>query len=205
MAQKSIQNAANKSGINTVKALYQSAPLPHRKTMLEMRNSILEVVPGAEEVISYGMPAFQVNGNVIAGLLANKNHVGYYPFSGSVLSNFRKELENYRCTKSAIHVPIDKPLSKTLIRKLIKARISQCSVTQGKVNLNKYEKNDGNWRTLGIAAPARRALVDVKIMKLSDLKKITENDFLELHGMGPSAAKTIKKAMKKSNVKFKFK
>ena len=204
MAQKSIQNAANKSGINTVKALYQSAPLPHRKTMLEMRNSILEVVPGAEEVISYGMPAFKVNGNVIAGLLANKNHVGYYPFSGSVLSNFRKELENYRYTKSAIHVPVDKPLSKTLIRKLVKARISQCPVAQGKVNLDKYEKLDGDWKALGIAAPARRALVNVKIMKLSDLKKITENDFLELHGMGPSAAKTIKKAMMKSNVKFKF-
>lgn len=103
---------------------YLKAPVPHRHTMLEMRKRILEIVPNAEEVISYGMPAFKVDGNVIAGLLANRNHVGYYPFSGSVLDNFKKDLAKYVHTKSAIHVPIDKPLSKALLRKLIRARLS---------------------------------------------------------------------------------
>ena len=93
--------------------------------MLEMRTRILEIVPDAIEVISYGMPAFKVGDHVVAGLLANKKHVGYYPFSGSILQLFSNELEKYSCTKSAIHVPIDKPLPKTLIKKLIKARLSQ--------------------------------------------------------------------------------
>ena len=55
-----------------VKALYYAAPAEHRKTMLEIRRRILQVVPQAEEVISYGMPAFKVNGNIVAGIMAAK-------------------------------------------------------------------------------------------------------------------------------------
>jgi uncharacterized protein YdhG (YjbR/CyaY superfamily) len=92
--------------------------------MLEMRTRILEIVPDAEEVVSYGMPAFKLDGTVVAGLLANKNHIGYYPFSGSILKLFPEELAKYKTTLSAIHVPVDKPLAKGLIKKLIKARIN---------------------------------------------------------------------------------
>jgi len=92
--------------------------------MLEMRNRILEIIPDAEEVVSYGMPAFKLDGRVLAGLLANKRHVGYYPFSGSILHLFPEELAKFSTTKSAIHVPVDKPLAKGLIKKLIKARIN---------------------------------------------------------------------------------
>jgi uncharacterized protein YdhG (YjbR/CyaY superfamily) len=51
--------------------------------------------------------------------------VGYYPFSGSILHLFPEELEKYKTTKSAIHVPVDKPLPKGLLKKLIKARLAQ--------------------------------------------------------------------------------
>jgi uncharacterized protein YdhG (YjbR/CyaY superfamily) len=108
-----------------VRAHYHSAPSPHKETMLEMRMRILEIVPDAVEVISYGMPAFKVNDTIVAGLLANKKHVGYYPFSGSILKLFPEELAAFSKTISAVHVPIDKPLSKTLMRKLIKARLTQ--------------------------------------------------------------------------------
>ena len=107
-----------------VKRFYESAPSPHRETMAEMRNRILEIVPSAEEVISYGMPAFRVEDVIVAGLLPNKKHVGYYPFSGSILRLFPEELAKYSTTKSAIHVPVDKPLAKGLIKKLIKARLA---------------------------------------------------------------------------------
>ena len=111
-----------------VNKLYLSSPASHRKTMMEMRKRILEIVPEAQEVVSYGMPAFKVNGSVVAGLMAAKNHVGFYPFSGSVLPDLSDELKDFSRTKSALHVPIDKPLSKALLRKLIRARISQISI-----------------------------------------------------------------------------
>lgn len=187
----------------TVRALYDAAPLEHRKTLLEMRMRIMQVVPEAEEVISYGMPAFKVNGNIVAGIMAAKNHVGYYPFSGSIIHLFPTELARYKRTKSAIHVPVGKPLSKTLISKLIKARISQCPVKQGLVNTSRYEKLDSFWRELGIAAPARRGLVDNKILKIGDLRKITKNQFLEIHAIGPRAAAIILAEMKRKKVEFR--
>lgn len=186
----------------SVRAHYMRAPQAHRIIMVEMRKRILKVIPNAEEVVSYGMPAFKVNGNVVAGLLVNKNHVGYYPFSGSVLSNFSTEIEKYSHTKSALHVPLDKPLPQTLITKLVKARISQCPVQQGKVDRGSYAKKDAVWRELGLAAPARRALVDAKLLKLSDLKKLTRSELLKLHGMGPRATAIITKAMKAKKISF---
>jgi uncharacterized protein YdhG (YjbR/CyaY superfamily) len=182
----------------SVLKIYRNAPSPHRETMLAMRKVILEIVPTAKEIISYGMPAFKVNGNIVAGLLSNKNHVGYYPFSGTVLNLFPKELSKYTITKSAIHVPIDKPLTKSLITKLIKARISQCPVKQGKVDLNRYESKDSVWREIGLAAPARRGLVDNGILKLSDLKKYSVQELAEIHGIGSNALKTLKKAKQKA-------
>jgi len=107
-----------------VKKYYDNAPSPQRETMLEMRERILSIIPKAEEVVSYGMPAFRLDGVVVAGVLANKRHVGYYPFSGSILRLFPEELAKFTTTKSAIHVPVDKPLTKTLLTKLIKARIA---------------------------------------------------------------------------------
>ena len=71
--------------------------------------------------------------------------------------------------------------------------MSKCPVTRGEVDLSKYEKVDGVWRELGLAAPARRALVDNKILKISDLKKFTLDQIAEFHGIGPTALKIIKK------------
>ena len=186
-----------------VKAIYDAAPVKHRQTMLILRKRILEVVPNAEEVISYGMPAFKVNENIVAGIMAAKNHVGYYPFSGSVLHLFPKELAKYRTTKSALHVPIGEALPKVLISKLIKARISQCPVKQGRVDLSKYAKLDSHWRELGIAAPARRGLVDKKLLKIGDLRTLMESEFLEIHGMGPKAAAVIRREMKRRKIIFR--
>lgn len=191
---------SEKSKVDT---FYRKVPLPHRNTMLAMRKTIRDIIPNSDEVISYGMPAFRVDGNIVAGMLNAKNHVGYYPFSGSVLKLFPKELKKFSTTKSAIHVPIDKPLSKALLTKLIRARISQCPVKTGKVDLSKYSDFDNYWKTIGIAAPARRGLVDNKILKLYDLKKWTHEDFMEIHGMGPKAAQSITKEMRRSKIVFK--
>jgi DNA repair protein RadC len=73
-----------------------------------------------------------------------------------------------------------------------KSTISSCPVTRGEVDLSKYEKLAGVWRELGISAPARRALVDAKLLKLSDLSKIKLEDLTALHGMGPKTIKTLK-------------
>jgi uncharacterized protein YdhG (YjbR/CyaY superfamily) len=81
-------------------------------------------VPEAEQVISYGLPAFRVDGRTVAGFAAFKNHLSYLPFSGSVLERLGDELEGYTMTKSALHFPVDRPLPKPLVKKLVALRLT---------------------------------------------------------------------------------
>ena len=105
-----------------VKPYYDAQSGVHLETLLEMRNRILSIVPDADEVIKYSMPTFIVDGEPVCGLLANKKHIGYYPFAGSVLAKFPDVLEKYKTTPGALHVPLGEPLTKALITKLIRAR-----------------------------------------------------------------------------------
>jgi uncharacterized protein YdhG (YjbR/CyaY superfamily) len=108
-----------------VAELYQAAPLPHRDTMLTMRQRILATVPDAREVVKYRMPTFVVDGIDVCGVMPHTNHVGYYPYSGTLLAQFPDLVERYGGTKSALHVPVDRPLSATTIRRLVRARLAQ--------------------------------------------------------------------------------
>jgi uncharacterized protein YdhG (YjbR/CyaY superfamily) len=96
---------------------------PKRSTLEVLRRTILEIVPDAEQVISYRVPAFRVRGQTFAGFAAFRNHLSYLPFSGSVLSQLADELEGYSMTKSALHFPVDRPLPKVLVKKLIAVRL----------------------------------------------------------------------------------
>lgn len=76
-------------------------------------------------------------------------------------------------------------------------------VTRGEVDLAKYEELDGEWRKIGLAAPARRALVDAKLYKVSDLRKISLTDLSELHGMGKSAIARLSAIMEAKKIRFR--
>jgi uncharacterized protein YdhG (YjbR/CyaY superfamily) len=96
-----------------------------RATLQQLRRDILEIVPNAEECISYGMPAFRVEGKVIAGFAAFKNHLSYLPHSGSVLPALAADTADYEGTKGSLHFAAGQPLPKDLVRKLITTRLRQ--------------------------------------------------------------------------------
>jgi len=98
---------------------------PQRDALQAVREIIAEVLPEAEEVIKYGIPTFTVNGKGVFGYDGFKKHNSLFPYSGSFNEIFREELKGYEQTKSSIHFPIDKPFPKTLLKKLVKARLSQ--------------------------------------------------------------------------------
>ena len=102
---------------------------PKRSTLEALRQSILEVVPNAEQCISYGLPAFKVDGKVVAGFAAFKRHLSYLPHSGSVLPELGDDVARYEQTKGSLHFPIDKPLSKRLVKKLVTTRVRQLGIT----------------------------------------------------------------------------
>jgi hypothetical protein len=76
-------------------------------------------------------------------------------------------------------------------------------VTRGEVNLDTYAEVDAEWREIGLAAPARRALVDDGLYKLSDLRKVSLDALKDLHGMGPNAIRLLVSAMKKADLSFR--
>ena len=80
---------------------------------------------------------------------------------------------------------------------------SLCPVTNGEVNLEYYASVDQVWRELGLAAPARRALIDDGLFKLSDLRKTSLAAVKELHGMGPNAIRILTAEMKKADLSFR--
>jgi uncharacterized protein YdhG (YjbR/CyaY superfamily) len=96
-----------------------------RATLTRLRDDILAVVPDAEECISYTMPAFRVRGTVIAGFAAFKTHLSYLPHSGSVLTELGPDVAGYTQTKGSLHFPVDTPLPRALVAKLIDARLRQ--------------------------------------------------------------------------------
>ena len=98
---------------------------PKRSTLDALRRTILDIVPEVEQCISYGAPAFRLQGKVIAGFAAFKNHLSYLPHSGSVIPRLGDALSKYKTSKGALQFPIDRPLPKALVKKLIAIRQRQ--------------------------------------------------------------------------------
>src|SRR4051794_11785611 len=88
---------------STIDELLAGATGERRAALDDLRRTIRSVVPEAEECISYGIAAFRLDGQVIAGFAPTKKGCSYFPFSGSTLGTLAKELSAYSQTKSALH------------------------------------------------------------------------------------------------------
>jgi len=99
------------------------APKELRGKLREIRAAIMEVAPAAAESISYRMPYYNYKGR-LAWFGLQKAHIGLY-IRPPVIEEHRAELVGYKTTKSAIHLPLDKDIPATLIKKLVKARIKK--------------------------------------------------------------------------------
>lgn len=95
-----------------------------RRELERIRSIVKEMLPDAEEVISYAMPTLMYRGQPILGFDAHKNHIGIYPYSGRVISKI-KELNKYDKTKGAIREDLNNPLPKLLIQKMVTERLKQ--------------------------------------------------------------------------------
>ena len=96
-----------------------------RSALEKLRRTIRSIVPKAEECISYGLPAFRLDGKPLVFLGAGANHCAFYPGSGSTVANHKDELKDYETTTGSIHFQPDDPLPAALVRKLVKARIAE--------------------------------------------------------------------------------
>lgn len=98
---------------------------PSQSTLRELRATILDLVPDAEQGLAYGVPAFRVDGRVVAGFAAFKHHLSYFPHSGDVLEQLGDAVAGYATSKGTLKFDPDEPLPRPLVEQLVRARLRE--------------------------------------------------------------------------------
>ena len=110
----------------TVDEYLDAAPEPQQSTLRQLRAALRALLPDAEEGLSYGVPAFKIDGTPVAGYAYFKKHCGFYPHSGSVLSQVDPELlADYKTATGTLRFPIDQPLPEKLLKLLVELRLRE--------------------------------------------------------------------------------
>jgi uncharacterized protein YdhG (YjbR/CyaY superfamily) len=124
-----------KTDYKSIDQYISNFPISTQKILEELRAIIRESAPAASEKISYQIPTFFQNGNLVH-FAAYENHIGFYP-GASVIQAFESELRNYKTAKGSIQFPIDQPIPLELIKKIVKFRVEENSAKSKK----KYRKS----------------------------------------------------------------
>ena len=112
-----------KKTLRNFDAYLERFPKNVQRLLQKMRLTIKKAAPQAKETISYGIPAFTLNG-LLVWFAAHKNHIGFYP-RASAIAAFKKELSAYKGAKGSVQFPFDKPLPLALISRIVKFRMKQ--------------------------------------------------------------------------------
>lgn len=108
---------------NSVDDYITQFPSEVQSILTKLRQVIQETAPDAVEKISYQMPTFALNGNLVH-FAAYRNHIGFYP-APSGIEAFKEELSHFKCSKGAIQFPIQDPLPYDLINRIVQFRVAE--------------------------------------------------------------------------------
>jgi uncharacterized protein YdhG (YjbR/CyaY superfamily) len=114
----------------TITEYLTAVPPDKRAALQRLRKAVRATAPGAEECISYGIPAFRLDGRVLVYFAAAKNHCSFFP--GGIIEGFEDELEGYETSKGTVRFTPDHPLPVALIRKLVKAAMARNAARRDK-------------------------------------------------------------------------
>ncbi|AHB13839.1 MULTISPECIES: iron chaperone [Dehalococcoides] len=103
----------------------QGFPENVQAILKELRQVIREQAPQATETISYGIPTFKLNGNLVH-FGAFKNHISFFPTSSGIQA-FEKELAPYEISKGTVRFPLNEPIPFSLIKKIVTFRVNEVS------------------------------------------------------------------------------
>jgi uncharacterized protein YdhG (YjbR/CyaY superfamily) len=118
-----------KTTYKTIDEYIKTFPPDIQIILEKMRQTIRKSAPEATEAISYQMPAFKLNGNLVF-FAAFKNHIGFFP-TPSGIEAFREELSPYTLSKGTIQFPLDKPVPFDLVKKIVIFRVKENSKKKG--------------------------------------------------------------------------
>jgi len=109
--------------INSIDEYIGTFPQEIQTLLEQVRATIRQAAPEAEEAIKYAMPTFVLNGNLVH-FAAFKNHIGFYPVPSGIEA-FKKELSVYKGAKGSVQFPLDQPMPLELISKIVKFRMNE--------------------------------------------------------------------------------
>ena len=112
-----------KEPIRTIDEYIAQFPREIQDLLQAVRRTIKESAPQAQETISYRIPTFKLNGNLVH-FAAFKDHIGFFPTSSAIVA-FKEELSGYKTSKGTIHFPLDKPIPLDLVRKIVMFRVQE--------------------------------------------------------------------------------
>ena len=133
--------AASSRPFKTMDEYIDSFPEDVQRILNELRQSIKEAAPQAEETINYQIPTFALNGNLVH-FAAFEHHIGFYP-TPSGMEAFKKELSQYKGAKGSVQFPIDQPMPLSLIRRIVEYRVKE------NVERNQKKKSSSKKRQKG--------------------------------------------------------
>ena len=216
----------NKQAIKDIDSFIAQFPFATQKILNKVRATIQKAAPEATETINYGIPTFQLHGNLVH-FSAYEHHIGFYPGAAGI-AHFQKEISKYKSAKGSVQFPLTEPIPYELITKITLYRVEQ---NKAKAALKKVRKPiakicpNGHAFTktsdcptcpiceadkkpnIGllslVSAPARRALESIKVSNFKQLSTFTESEIKALHGMGPATIKTLIKELKHQGLTFK--
>lgn len=120
-------------------------PEDQRKCLQTMRSAIKAAAPLAIEGISYGLPAFRLDGKPLVAIGATKGHCAFYPMSATTIQTLAADLSNYDTSKGTIRFPAENPLTVTLVRKIVKARLAEhAAAASSRATRNTSVKRDAS-------------------------------------------------------------
>ena len=124
--------AMGKANLGSVDEYIAAQPEAARGKLEQVRSAIRKAVPGADELISYKIPAYTLNGAPVLYFAGWKQHISLYPATGRLLAKFNDELEPYKIHKATIRFPISQPIPVKLIARIAKFRAREVAEKQKK-------------------------------------------------------------------------
>ena len=185
-----------------IEAILAELPLVQRTALQRLRKAVRAAAPSAEECLSYGLPAFRLNGRALVAYGATAKHCAFYPMSGAIIAALREELAKFDTSKGTIRFQPDRPLPVSMIRKIVQARMAENGVAS-RVRGGRVPKAASPTRSAGRASKSQEKSKDLVDAFMAALHHPLKSDIEAVRRIILAASPKITEGIKWNSLSFR--